>query len=50
MSIFSADIWFPSNRFIFIEEGIMHFCGNLSIGTDLVINFDLVMHNKNKYK
>ena len=34
---------FLSNRFIFLEEGIMHFfSGNLSTGTDLVINFDLV--------
>ena len=28
---------------IFLEHGIMHFfSGNLSTGTDLVINFDLV--------
>ena len=27
---------------IFLEEGIMHFFDNLSTGTDLVINFDLV--------
>ena len=43
MSIFSADTWFLSNRFIFLEEGIMHFfSGNLSTGTDLVINFALI--------
>ena len=34
---------FLSNRFIFLEQGIMHFfSGNLSTGTDFVINFDLV--------
>ena len=42
MPIFSADTWFLSNRFIFLEEEIMHFSGHLSTGTDLVINFDLV--------
>ena len=42
MPIFSADTWFLSNRFIFLEEEIMHFSGNLSTGTDLVINFDLI--------
>ena len=42
MTIFSADTWFLSNRFIFLEEEIMHFSGHLSTGTDLVINFDLV--------
>ena len=43
MPIFSADTWFLSNRFIFLEEEIMHFLsGHLSTGTDLVINFDLV--------
>ena len=43
MPIFFADTWFLSNRFTFLEEGIMHFfSGNLSARTDLVINFDLV--------
>ena len=42
MPIFSADTWFLSNRFIFLEEEIMHFSGHLSTGTDLVINFNLV--------
>ena len=41
MLIFSADTWFLSNRFISLEEEIMHFSGHLSTGT-LVINFDLV--------
>ena len=27
---------------IFLEKGIIHFSGNLSAGTDLAINFDLV--------
>ena len=35
---------------IFLEEGIIHFFGNLSTGTDLAINFDLVKCiTKNKY-
>ena len=43
LAIFSADTWFLSNRFIFQEEGIMHFfSGNLSTGTDVLINFELV--------
>ena len=42
MPIFSADTWFLSDRFIFLEEEIMHFSGHLSTGTDLVISFDLV--------
>ena len=42
MPIYSADTWFLSNRFIFLEEEIMHFSGHLSSATDLVINFDLV--------
>ena len=41
MPIFSADTWFLSNRLIFLEEEII-FSGNLSTGTDLVINFDLL--------
>ena len=28
---------------IFLEKGIIHFSGNLSAGTDLAINFDLVI-------
>ena len=40
--IFSADTWFLSNGFIFLEEEIMYFTGHVSTGTDLVINFDLV--------
>ena len=42
MPIFSADTWFLSNRFVFLEEEMMYFSGHLSTGTDLVINFDLV--------
>ena len=44
MPIFSADTWFLSSLTdIFLEDGIMHFfSGNLSTGTGLVINFDLV--------
>ena len=46
MPIFSADNWFISsltNSYIFLEDGIMHFfSGNLSTGTGLGINFDLV--------
>ena len=44
MPIFSADTWFLSSLTdIFLEDGIMHFfSGNLSTGTDLIINFDLV--------
>ena len=42
MPIFSADTWFLSDRFIFLEEEIMHFSGHLSTATDLVINFHLV--------
>ena len=40
--VVSGDTWFLSNRFIFLEEKIMHFAGHISTGTDLVINFDLV--------
>ena len=42
MSIVSADTWFFSDRFIVLEERIMHLFGNLSTGTDLIINFELV--------
>ena len=43
MPIFSADTWFLSDKFIFLEEEICIFSGYLSTGTDLVlINFDLV--------
>ena len=36
---------------IFLEEGIMHFFSDLSIGIDLAINFDVVKwKTKNKYK
>ena len=42
MPIFSADTWFLSNRFIFLEEEIWIFYGHVTTGTDLVINFDLV--------
>ena len=42
MPIFSADTWFLSDRFIFLEEEILHFFSSLSTGTDFVINFDLV--------
>ena len=42
MLIFSEDTWFLTNRFIFLEEEIMHLFWYLSTGTDPVINFDLV--------
>ena len=42
MPIFSADTWFLSNRYIPRRENNAFFSGNLSTGTDLVINFDLV--------
>ena len=41
MPIFSADTWFLSNRYIPRRENNAFFSGNLSTGTDLVINFDL---------
>ena len=43
MLIFSTDTWFLSSLTdIFLEDGIMHFfSGNLSTGTDFVINFFL---------
>ena len=42
MPIFSADTLDFLVTDIFLEEGIIHFLGNLSSGTDLAINFDLV--------
>ena len=42
MPIFSADTWFLSNRYIPRRENNAFFSGNLSTGTDLVINFDSV--------
>ena len=38
MPIFSADTWFLSS----LTDNYAFFSGNLSTGTDLVINFDLV--------
>ena len=51
MPIFSADTLDFLVTDIFLEVGIVHFfCGNLSIRTDLNINFDLVKWiTKNKY-
>ena len=50
MPIFSADTLDFLVTDIFLEEGIIHFFGNLSTGTDLAINFDLVKCiTKNKY-
>ena len=42
MTIFSADTWFLSNRYIPRRGNNAFFSGNLSTETDLVINFDLV--------
>ena len=45
MSIFSADTWFLSSltdSYIPRRWNNAFFSGNLSTGTDLVINFDLV--------
>ena len=51
MPIFSADTWFLSNRYIPRKGNNAFFSGNLSTGTDLAINFDLVKYiTKNKYK
>ena len=41
MRIFSADTSDFLVTAIFLEEGIIHFSGNLSTITDLAINFDL---------
>ena len=50
MPIFSADVLDFLVTDIFLEEGTIHFSGNLSTGTDLAINFDLVKYiTKNKY-
>ena len=50
MPIFSADTLDFLVTDIFLEEGIIHFYGNLSAGTDLAINFDSVKCiTKNKY-
>ena len=38
----SADTWFLSNRYILRRGNNTFFSGNLSTGTDLGINFDLV--------
>ena len=50
MPIFSADTWLTDSYIPRWNDGF--FSGNLSTGTGLVINFDLVnkMYNKNKYK
>ena len=46
----SADTWFLSNRYILRRGNNTFFSGNLSTGTDLAINFDLVKCvTKNKY-
>ena len=42
MPIFSANTWFLSNRYIPRRGNNAFFSGNLSAGTDLVINFDLL--------
>ena len=44
MPIFSADTWFLSNRYIPRRGNNAFFSGNLSAGTDLVINFDWVKY------
>ena len=50
MAIFSADILDFLVTDILLEVGIIIFPGNLSTGTDLAINFDLVKCiTKNKY-
>ena len=50
MPIFSADALDFLVTDIFLKEGIIHFFGNLSSGTDLAINFDLVKCiTKSKY-
>ena len=50
MPIFLADTLDFLVANIFLEEGIYFFFGNLSTGTDLAINFDLVKCvTKNKY-
>ena len=50
MAKFSADTLDFLVTDIFLEEGKYIFSGNLSAGTDLAINFDLVKCiTKNKY-
>ena len=52
MRIFSADTSDFLVTAIFLEEGIIHFSGNLSTITDLAINFDLwkcITRNKHSY-
>ena len=50
MPIFSADTLDFLVTDILLEEGIIHFSDNVSTGTDLAINFDLVKcRTKNKY-
>ena len=51
MPIFSVDTLDFLVTDVFLEEGIIHFfSGDLSTGTDLTINFDLVKCiTKNKY-
>ena len=51
LPIFSVDAWFISNRYIPRRGNNTFFSGNLSTGTDLTINFDLVKYiTKNIYK
>ena len=42
MSIFPIDTFDFLVTDIFLAEGIIHFSSNISAGTDLGINFDLV--------
>ena len=50
MPTFSTDTWFHSNIYIPRRDNNTFFSGNLSTGTDLAINFDLVKCiTKSKY-
>ena len=50
MPIFSADTWFLSNRYIARRENNAFSSGNLSTGTDIATNFDLLKFiTKNEY-
>ena len=52
MPIFSADTWFLSSltdSYIPGRWNNAFFSGNLSTGTDLVVNWLRKMYNKNKY-
>ena len=50
MSIFPIDTFDLLVTDIFLAEGIIHFSSNISTGTDLGINFDLVKCiTNNKY-